>query len=296
MNCTHKRRELWYSALLSVLLGTFLLCRAVPAGAEPPPGSDESIRDPGAPPSILVSTSTVATHRLEENVSYDRLWPETTYGSRTDATLDYFTIKPGFVWYAELASFSWKEGDGMQAGVGCYRDWSARIYTYSALATGTDVDYLPKLRFDTDFNVKLGHASNIVVTLGITDISYHTEYDDEMLSVGGTYYGTGWVGGYRLFQNTNEPGNVVTYSHQFSVAVGAEGKQWTYLIISHGITGYTATAVFPSQLVTNDVDTFDLHHRHWLTKRFGMMVGTQYILIKDAYNDLQVSLGSFFEF
>ena len=237
------------------------------------------------------------THRLEETVSYEQLSPDSLYGSRKDVVIDLFTFnKPGFVWFAELGMFRRQEGDGVQGGIGGYWDWSPRVYTYSSISAGTVVDYLPKLRLDTDFNVKLGHVKNIVATLGVSYITYHIPYEDLLLSAAGTYYGAGWLCGYRIFQNKSEPGSVVTYSHQLSAAVGAEGKQWTYLTISHGITGYTATTVFPSQEVRNNVDSFDLRHRHWLTARMGLMGGAQCITMKDGYDDLRASVGSFFEF
>jgi YaiO family outer membrane protein len=234
------------------------------------------------------------SHRVEVNFLYENLNPHDIYGSWANVLLSYYTRpKRGLTWFFQLGGFSRNVGDALLGVGGAYKDWGERLYTYTALAAGSDSAYLPKVRFDNDFNFKFGDKRNIVWTLGVTYINYHNTHKDLILSSGITLYLPGWVTTYRIFRNKSDPGNITSYSHLIDAACGKEGKQWTNLTFSFGNQAYLADYLAKPEEVNQDSIYLVLKHRRWIKEGWGILGDISYFKLEDGYKKFGLSLGFF---
>lgn len=237
------------------------------------------------------------TRRLEANISYEYLSPNDIYGSWKTLSLGFYD-KPqtDVTYFLQLGAFARKDGEALLGTVGIYKDWSSRLYTYSALSAGTSSDYLPRIRIDHDFNLKLGAMKNIVWTAGASYIRYFDVHRDLIISTGITLYQDRWIVTYRIFRNESDPGSAVSYSQLISAGYGREGWQWTFLDLSFGKQAYFATYLAsPEEVRRNSVHT-SLKHRHWIGKDFGIFGDLSYFNLRDGYDKYGLSLGIFREF
>lgn len=237
-------------------------------------------------------------NRIEINVTYEHLTPNEIYGEWKNLSLAYYgTPKKDFTFFIQAEVFSRKEGDGVLGVLGAYKDWTDYLYTYTSVSAGSDSEYLPKFRADHDFNFKLGEKRNIVWIAGATYIKYFDVHKDLILSTGlALYYPEDWIWEYRIFRNDSDPGNVISYSHLFSIGYGREKWQWTYLDVSSGRQAYLATYLESPETVNQDTFRIALKHRLWLGKDYGIMAEVSYLKLDVEYEKYGFSLGFFKEF
>jgi len=237
------------------------------------------------------------TQRLEASLTYEALSPRDIYPPWKSLFLNYFIkAKDNATLFFSLGGFSREEGESLLGIAGAYKDWGKRFYTYTALAAGSDSVYLPKIRFDNDFNLKLGTKKNIVLTAGFTYLKYHNVHKDLILSSGVTVYLGRWIATYRIFMNRSDPGNITSYSHLFDTAYGMEGGQWTNVTLSFGKQAYLATYLASPEEVNRRSLYIVLKHRRWIGKTFGLLGDISYFKLEDGYKKIGITLGIFKEF
>lgn len=236
-------------------------------------------------------------YRFEANISYEYLSPNDVYGSwKTLSTGFYSKPRKDITCFLQLGAFSRKEGEALLGTLGAYKDWSSSLYTYSAFSAGTKSEYLPQIRLDHDFNLKLGDMKNIVWTLGASYIDYFDVHRDIIISTGITLYRNEWIWSYKIFRNESEPGDIISYSQLLSAGYGREGWQWTFLDLSFGKQAYLATYMARPEEVRRDSLHAAIKHRHWMGKDHGIIVDISYFNLKDGYDKYGLSIGVFKEF
>jgi YaiO family outer membrane protein len=233
-------------------------------------------------------------NRIELDLGYDYL--SDNYGNWKNIRLMYLRRELTFVYFFELESFFRKEGNGLQLVGGIYKDWNKWLYTYTALAAGTNVEYLPHYRLDHDFNFKFGKKINYVFTVGGTYIDYHINHRDWILSAGLTGYFNKWILGYRIFRNISYPGSVSSFSHTFNVTYGSEGTHWTSLVFSFGKQAYNATELVTPERINRNSHELLFKHRHWIGKNWGLYGETSIFHLNDEYTKYGLTLGVFWDF
>ena len=237
------------------------------------------------------------SQRVEVNLLYENLSPHDIYGSWTNILLSYYTNpKRGMTWFFQLGGFHRNAGDALLAVGGTYKDWGDRLYTYTALAVGSNSAYLPQVRFDNDFNIKFGDRRNFVWTLGVTYVNYHNNHEDLILSSGATLYMPNLIATYRLFRNKSDPGNITSFSHLIDLAYGKEGSQWSNLTFSFGNQAYLADYLARPEEVNQNSVYVVLKHRRWIKKGWGILGDLSYFKLEDGYKKFGLSLGFFKEF
>lgn len=247
-------------------------------------------------PSVSASPA-VRDHRVELRFSYDHLDPYDTYGGiNALAAAWYGKLPAAGPYFIEADGFCRKEGNAALAVAGLYHDWHRKLYTYSSVSAGTDSSFLPQLRVDHDFNVKLGPKENIVWTLGGSYIRYFDEHRDTLLSTGLTLYAGRVIAAWRGFRAISEPGSVESYSSVFDLGYGQEGVSWSFITFSPGSQGYMATYVSPSQRVEGKVTYVTLKHRRWLGSGYGVIGEAGFLDLQDGYRKYSVTVGAFKEF
>jgi YaiO family outer membrane protein len=237
------------------------------------------------------------TKRIEVSYSFENLQPHSIYGNWNTGNFAFYDKRsPDFTYFLQSSVHSRDDGNGVTGTVGAYKDWTDYLYTYSAITAGSHSTYLPKFRWDHDFNFKVGPNKNLVLTAGITYIDYFDVHRDLILSGGPTLYLDKWVLQYRLFHNESNPGSVESYSHLISAGYGKEGWQWTYLNISFGKQAYMATSLATPEAVNQNSLNVTLKHRHWLAKDYGIFGDVSYFKLQDGYKKYGISSGFFYEF
>ncbi len=235
--------------------------------------------------------------RIELGGSYERLSPESVYGTWKTGSFSFYH-KPieGFTYSLGLSGFSRKEGEASLVWGGAYKDWTERFYTYSAVSFGTMSDYLPRYRIDQEFNIKVGRRKNLVPALGASYIRYHDIHKDLVISIGFTYYHEGWNFTYRHFINESYPGSVRSSSNLVSVGFGREKSSWTYVDLSFGKQAYLASYLASPEEVRQRSFYIAFKHRRWITKDFGVFADISYLKLNKGYEKYGVGLGAFKEF
>ena len=235
--------------------------------------------------------------RIEGNFSFEYLSPHATYGNWITGNVAFYSKQSSdFTYFVQGSFYNRDEGNDLVVAAGAYKDWASFLYTYSAVATGTHSTYLPMIRADHDFNLKIGPSKNIVLTTGITFIDYYNDHRDLIVSGGPSVYVDKWLLRYRLFYNISYPGSVSSFSHLVSIGYGKECWQWTYLDVSFGKQAYLATQLATPEAVDNNSLYINLQHRHWLGKYYGIFGSGSYFKLEDGYEKFGVSLGVFYEF
>jgi YaiO family outer membrane protein len=236
-------------------------------------------------------------NRLELSAEYEYLHPHGDYGDwgNVTATL-YRKERPDLTWFVQLGADFRKEGEGMLASAGAYKDWTDSLFTYTALTTGTNSSYLPQFRADQDFNLRIGPKKNFVWVVGGTYIQYFDVHREYILSTGLSAYLGMWVAEYRVFRNISDPGSEVSYSQLFSLAYGLDGWQWTTGTFSFGKQAYLSTAIETPESVNNNSVLATLDHRHWLGKDYGVFGEIGYFKLSHSYQKYGMTIGVFKEF
>ncbi len=236
-------------------------------------------------------------NRLDLSSTYEYLHPHGDFGDwkNTTATL-YRKEKPDLTWFVQLGAHSRKEGEGMLAAAGAYKDWTRSLFTYTALSAGTNSAYLPQFRADHDFNLRIGPEKNFVWVIGGTYIQYFNVHRDYILSTGLSAYLGKWVAEYRVFRNISDPGSKVSYSQLFGLSYGQDGRQWTSGKFSFGRQAYLSTAVETPESVNNNSLLATLGHRRWLGKDYGVFGEIGWFKLSHSYQKYGLTIGVFKEF
>jgi YaiO family outer membrane protein len=235
--------------------------------------------------------------RLETSLSYESLTPSGPYGSWKTANFSFYFPAPGKVSaFAQASLFSRLEGNGVLLGTGGYKDWSPGLYTYTALSGASNSAYLPKIRFDHDFNFKILPDKSLVITGGVTYVKYFSVHKDLLFSAGTTLYENPLILSCRAFHNKSDPGSVSSWTYLESVGFGYEGRNWTFLTVSTGRQAYLATNLATPQEVSNNAVSFMLNHRRWLNPGFGLTGDISWFELKQGYKKYGAAMGCFYAF
>lgn len=236
-------------------------------------------------------------YRLDVQYMLEYLEPHELYKPwRSLYFMFYSFVKPTFNYFLHFGTV-YREGENDYLGLGGFaKDWSKSFYTYTVVAHGTKSTYMPKFRFDHDFNFKLLKKRNLVLTLGVTYIDYHVDHRDFVLNSGLTLYLPKWVMEYRLFRNRSDPGGIVSYTHLASINYGQEKKSWTSLSFSEGSQAYLATFVLTPEEIRQSAISISFKHRRWLKKDMGVFIDLNYVKLKNAWTKYGIFFGLFIEF
>jgi len=235
--------------------------------------------------------------RFSGEIFYDYFRPTADYDSRKGLNLIYSAFPKPTLSYSALAGLvEWEGSTDVWVGLSLTREWTERLYTYSALSLSSKSTFLPQLRIDNDFNYKFGSGKNFVGTVGLSYINYHTNNEDFILSLGGIYYYSKFNLTYRFFQNFSSPGSVKSNSHLISAGYGQDKAHWTYLTLTFGNQAYFAQHLATPIEVDQDVFRISLNHRHWLGKRSGIYGDIGYLELKDGYDIYSFLVGYFYDF
>lgn len=236
-------------------------------------------------------------NRVEVIASTEGLTPADTYGRWNALNLNFFRqAREDTLVFAQLTGHARKEGNGLQANVGVVKDWSKTFFTNTAIGSGTNSTYLPRIAIDHDFNFKFGKNGQTVWSLGTAYFQYYDGHQDWIMKTGFTAYRDKWVYDYHLFRNMSNPGAVESFSHKFSVAYGVPKRYWTTLTYSFGKQAYLASSLAIPEAVQNYSQFIGLNYRRWLGPHHGIIGEVNYLKLFDAYNKLGFSLGFFSEY
>ncbi len=219
-------------------------------------------------------------------------------GNWDSGGMRYTRIGDGYSAYFELNGYNRKKGDGGAEQIvgGLYKDWTERLYTYTSLSKGTNVDYLPKFRADHDFNYKFDEEKKWVWTLGATYIDYYTPNSDTIYSTGFTHYGDGLILSYRYFHNISNPGSLKSHSQSVSADQGYWYKYLNTIIYSWGNQAYMATYLDSPESVQRTSKSILLRHRHWVRDDWGFWLQAGAVRVDGAYDGKSGGAGLFFYF
>lgn len=235
-------------------------------------------------------------HRLEVKYLMEYLEPHDVYDAWHSLYFHYYGFPSDtFNYFLHFGTVYREEKNDYIGIIGTARDWSARFYTYTAVAAGTECGYMPKFRIDHDFNFKIGKKKQWIWTLGGAYIKYHHDANDLIISSGLTLYLKKWVMEYRLFRNRSNPGEVVSLTHLVNIGYGAEKKNWTYFTFSQGSQAYLALFALTPEEVRQSAINLSVIHRRWLGKSFGFFLELDYVTLKDGYDKYGIFGGLFLE-
>ncbi|MGE5343948.1 MAG: YaiO family outer membrane beta-barrel protein [Candidatus Omnitrophota bacterium] len=262
--------------LILFMGGGLLHAQATPA----PPASDQPV-----------------THRIEINWLMEYLKMES--GESTPWKSLYLKYSgspsPTFNYFVQLGRVR-RDGKSDYIGIiGAARDWTDWFYTYSAVSAGTRIDYLPRLRFDQDFNFKFLRNRALVWTIGMAYIRYHIPTRNWILSTAAKLYLKKLILEYRLFRNQSNPGEVVSYTHLGSIGYGAEKKSWTFFNVSRGSQAYLAFYIDNPEQIRQNALNLSLVHRQWLFKNLGIELQFNYVDLEGGYQKYGIFSSLFLE-
>lgn len=265
--------------LLCVLLGLFFCAGPVLAA----PLEDESF--------FYVKKS-----KIEVTVSNESVSPHSVYGNWKAMSLQYsHKAAPDFTWFAQYDMFSRTGGHGNLATLGAYKDWNDSFYTYTAVSSGSNVDYLQKFRVDHNFYFKFGPEKNLVWNIGGSYITYHNDHKDKILSTGLTAYNNKWAYSFDIFRNVSSPGSVTSYTREISISYGKERQALGQLVYAYGKEAYLATDLALPAETRNDSKLWSFSYRRWLglERDHGYVFGISWFDLRDGYRSTTFSFGLF---
>ena len=233
-------------------------------------------------------------NRMEIDLGYASV--SDGFGSWKSSRVMYLRRELTYTYFLEMEGFVRNDGNGVLWTGGIYKDWNPGFYTYTALASGTNSDYLPQFRIDHDLNFKFGKNREFVWTVGAAYIDYHVDHRDFVLSTGLTGYFDKWILGYRVFWNVSSPGRVGSFSQTFDVTYGKEGEHWTSLIFSYGNQAYSSTDLASPETIDQTSREVLLKHRHWIGENWGLYGETSAFHLQDGYGKYGFRLGVFWDF
>lgn len=237
------------------------------------------------------------TKRIELSSSYDFLNPKNPYGNWKIISMSFFhRLSPTFNYFLSGGFHERKEGTGLILTGGAYKDWSERLYSYSAMSVSTTSSYLPKYRLDHEFYYKLGERKVFLPSIGLSYIRYHDVHKDFLISLGFVYYTSFGNISFKHFINRSDPGKVKSCSELISIGIGREKRAWTYIDVSFGKQAYLATYLATPEEVRQDSYYVSLSHRRWITKTFGIMGSFGYFKLEKGYERYGLGAGIFKEF
>jgi YaiO family outer membrane protein len=244
-------------------------------------------------PALLIASDEFPQRSMEASLSYDYLTPDSVYNDWKSAEFKYFhrfdphnTLMTGAGESIRDESFGW-----LQAAL--YRDWLSRLSTYTSLTGATQTKWMGNLRFDNDFNFKLGSDYRYIVTLGQTVIYYDKDKIDYLFSVGGILYLPHLILDGRYFINRSDPGSVWSNSERMSIGFGTRGEYWTTIIASTGAQKYMGLGNLG--LVNQNVSSVSLNQEIWMNPSGGIKLGIGYLTVKDGYDKYNATIGCFWQ-
>ena len=235
--------------------------------------------------------------RIEVSGLYEYLSPKDVYGNWGSGTLGFSQkISEDLNLISDFSYFSRNEGSGILVAVGGYKDWSRDMFTFTSISAGTNVVITPKVRFDNDFNFKLGEKQAFILPLGFTYIWYYDLRNDVLLSTGLSVYLDSWIFTYRFFLNFSNPGTTISFSNLLSIGCGKEGEQWTYFDISYGELKSLPANIDSYMAISEKSLYLSFKHRSWIGSDYGVFTDLNYLNVIDLYQKYGISLGFFKEF
>ncbi|MHB1680288.1 MAG: YaiO family outer membrane beta-barrel protein [bacterium] len=249
---------------------------------------------------VFAGQGSSGNNRIDISSSYYFLDPHGIYGSWYIGSVKYYNnSNKKFNYFVEADGFSRTiQGDGLLGTIGAYADWTTWFYTYSDVSIGSNYLFLPEFRADNNFNFKLGKYKNIVWEIGGSYIKYNDNNLNLIASTGITYYYKRWIASYRLFRVISDPGNVISWSHLYSIGYGKRYWERTYLNVTTGNEAYLTTylpIVDQSHVNYNALD-IEIHQRIWLRKDFGIIGDIDYFILQDNYRAFGINIGIFKNF
>lgn len=239
--------------------------------------------------------------RLDFQYNYQRLDPHKTYGNIQSGVITFsHPITHSTTFLYNLTVVSRKEGRGVLGQVGGYHDWHERLYTYTALTTATRASFLPKVRLDQEFYIKLAPEKNIVIPASGNYVCYYNNQKALTFGTGVVWYLPRWILEYRIFLETNYTNKIRSFSkysvsQTISAGYGQEGWQWLFLKGGYGKNSNLAE-LDVSRNINQRVAFLNLNWRKWVFADSGFVSDLRYTSIKNAYSVYSFSLGLFVEF
>lgn len=187
-------------------------------------------------------------------------------------------------------------GSGSFAAIGYLRDWTDRLFTYTAAgAGGGDAPYIPRLRADVDLNAKLLASRRLVATAGATTVRYRAGRRDDVLSAGLTWYGPVIVT-YRFFENWSHPGSVTSSSQLLQAAFERRGTRAAFIRHSWGSEAYLPSVIVSPDAVRTRGRTTTISYRQWVGSAGGFTGEIERQTKGDSFTRTGVRLGLFVQF
>ncbi|MBN1445046.1 MAG: YaiO family outer membrane beta-barrel protein [Candidatus Omnitrophica bacterium] len=227
------------------------------------------------------------------------LTPHDDYGSWHKVDMEYSRECSETVKVVLRNALLWRDGEdsGISGGIGIYKDWTPRFYTYTGLSSGTDVSYIPQLWASQSFYFKVGpKGKTTVIPLGFSYINSRSDHETYLVSSGIIAYRGKWIYAYGIRRNQSEPGSVVSFSHHGSIYYGKQGEQWLQLGLSIGKWAYLQTDVLDPEEIDRDSFTVSMSWRKWLKENYGIKTRVSYFNLEDGYDKYGLEFGIFTEF
>lgn len=219
------------------------------------------------------------------------------YGRWNSLNMNYFQrAREDTLLFVQLTGHSRPEGGGVQSNFGVVKDWNKSFFTQTSVGFGSNVNYLPSITVNQDFNFKFGKEQRYIWSVGGSYFKYFNDTSSLILKSGIGIYQDKWVFDYHIFRNMSNPGSVESFSHQFSAAYGVNKRYWTTLTYSFGRQAYLASSLGIPEAVNNYSQYVSLNYRRWLGPNQGFVAEINYLKLLDAYNKLGFSLGFFNEY
>lgn len=254
--------------------------------------------------SIPISAE-VFLNRLEAGYTYEYLDPTTDYGDWHSFNITYFKTETptlnfhvGTTFHNRLIVAPSFAHSGFLFFGGITKDISSRFYTNLVLSFGTESDYLPEYRVDTDANLKLFKSRRLIATLGYAYVNYHTQYEDIIWRYGLAWHIRSFVFELMFYDNLSKN----TFNNQeiksstmlFSAGYGRDGWQWTHLIFNFGSQAYFLNDINLTR-VELDSNEITLKHRRWIKADFGWFASLGYMQLDTYYNKYLFQFGLFWQ-
>lgn len=242
-------------------------------------------------PVLLNAEELYPQRSIEAEVAYDYLTPDSDYDAWKSTDLKYYhKFNPGNTLLLAAGTSVRDETIGwVQAAY--YKDWTSRLYTYTSLKAATESQWMGKLRFDNDINLKFGRESQLIFVTGQSVIYYNEDKTDYILSVGGILYKPHYILEGRYLFNRSDPGKIWSNSVIASLGFGTMERYWTTLTASTGAQAYLGQANLLE--VNQNVYSVQLNQKIWLKEGSGIKFGVGYMNVEKGYEKYNFNIGWF---
>lgn len=247
---------------------------------------------------VSLCTCYATEGRIEYFFYYDRFKPFKVYGENKVYSLKYYRkisqYQTNFWEYYFNDYYNDRKSSLLVWGM--YKDWDESLYTYSSVAVGTTSNVLPRFRFHNEFNYKLGKNKNTLITVGLSYIKYHNDYEDFTFIYGLSFYFDGGVLTYKRFNSNINPGGTNPSTDLFSLGLGKEKKMWLYVDYSFGNQSYLVSNLYSLPFIFDENFRFyKINYRTWITDNKGLFVEYNYLNLNRYYSKNGFMVGIFYE-